>query len=63
MWQRYSSLPISCPWQIVNLGGLVSVGGVMRLDRRLSVRIDAQQYLFSSPLDLVILAGFSWLSD
>jgi hypothetical protein len=35
----------------VNLGGLVSVGGVMRLDRRLSVRIDAQQYLFSSPLD------------
>jgi hypothetical protein len=35
----------------VNLGGLASIGGVMRLDRRLSVRIDAQQYLFSSPLD------------
>jgi hypothetical protein len=35
----------------VNLGGLVSVGGVMRLDRRFSVRMDAQQYLFSSPLD------------
>jgi hypothetical protein len=39
------------PTRHVNLGGLVSVGGVMRLDRRFSVRIDAQQYLFSSPLD------------
>jgi hypothetical protein len=34
-----------------NLGGVVSVGGVMRLDRRFSVRIDAQQYLFSSTFD------------
>ena len=33
----------------VNLGGVVSFGGVMRLDQRFSVRIDAQQYLFSSP--------------
>jgi hypothetical protein len=36
--------------QQTNLGGLVSVGGVMRLDHRFSVRIDAQQYLFSSAL-------------
>ena len=34
-----------------NLGGMVSVGGVMRLDHRFSVRIDAQQYLFSSTFD------------
>jgi hypothetical protein len=34
-----------------NLGGVVSFGGVMRLDRRFSVRIDAQQYLFSSTFD------------
>jgi hypothetical protein len=37
--------------QQTNLGGVVSVGGVMRLDRRFSVRIDAQQYLFSSTFD------------
>lgn len=36
--------------QQTNLGGMVSVGGVMRLDHRFSVRIDAQQYLFSSAL-------------
>jgi hypothetical protein len=35
-------------FQQTNLGGLVSFGGVMRLDHRFSVRIDAQQYLFSS---------------
>jgi hypothetical protein len=35
----------------VNLGGLVSLGGLMRLDRRFSVRVDVQQYLFSSPLE------------
>ncbi len=34
-----------------NLGGVVSFGGVMRLDHRFSVRIDAQQYLFSSTFD------------
>ena len=34
-----------------NLGGMVSVGGVMRLDHRFSVRIDAQQYLFSRAFD------------
>jgi hypothetical protein len=34
-----------------NLGGLVSFGGVMRLDHHFSVRIDAQQYLFSSTFD------------
>ena len=34
-----------------NLGGMVSFGGVMRLDHRFSVRIDAQQYLFSSTFD------------
>jgi hypothetical protein len=37
--------------QQTNLGGVASVGGVMRLDRRFSVRIDAQQYLFSSAFD------------
>lgn len=34
-----------------NLGGMASFGGVMRLDHRFSVRIDAQQYLFSSTFD------------
>jgi hypothetical protein len=34
-----------------NLGGMVSFGGVMRIDHRFSVRIDAQQYLFSSTFD------------
>ena len=38
-------------FQQTNLGGLVSFGGVMRLDHRFSVRIDAQQYLFSSTFD------------
>ncbi|HEU4474017.1 MAG TPA: hypothetical protein VFR72_04215 [Gemmatimonadales bacterium] len=47
----------------VNLGGLVSIGGVMRLDRRLSVRIDAQQYLFSSPLDRSYAPHFGALSS
>jgi hypothetical protein len=31
-----------------NVGGLLTFGGVMRLDRQFSVRLDAQQYLFSS---------------
>lgn len=39
------------PTQQTNLGGMVSFGGVMRLDHRFSVRIDAQQYLFSSTFD------------
>ena len=39
------------PEQQTNLGGMVSFGGVMRLDHRFSVRIDAQQYLFSSAFD------------
>jgi hypothetical protein len=34
-----------------NLGGMVTLGGVMRLDHRFSVRIDAQQYLFSRAFD------------
>lgn len=34
-----------------NLGGLLTFGGVMRLDRRFSVRLDAQQYLFSGVVD------------
>lgn len=34
-----------------NLGGLLTLGGVMRLDRRFSVRVDAQQYLFSRALE------------
>lgn len=37
--------------QQMNLGGLLSFAGVMRLDHRFSVRIDAQQYLFSSTFD------------
>jgi hypothetical protein len=38
-------------FQQTNLGGMVSFAGVMRLDHRFSVRIDAQQYLFSSTFD------------
>ncbi len=34
-----------------NVGGLLTFGGVMRLDRQFSVRLDAQQYLFSSAFD------------
>jgi hypothetical protein len=39
------------PAQHTNLGGMLTFGGIMRLDRRFSVRIDAQQYLFSSTLE------------
>jgi hypothetical protein len=35
-----------------NIGGLLTFGGVMRLDRRFSLRLDAQQYLFSSAFDV-----------
>lgn len=35
-----------------NIGGLLAFGGVMRLDRRFSLRLDAQQYLFSSAFDV-----------
>jgi Outer membrane protein beta-barrel domain len=31
-----------------NLGGMLAAGAVMRLDHQFSVRLDAQQYLFSS---------------
>ena len=41
----------SSAMQQTNLGGVASLGGVMRLDHRFSVRIDAQQYLFSSTFD------------
>lgn len=34
-----------------NVGGLLTFGGVMRLDRQFSVRLDAQQYLFSSAFE------------
>jgi hypothetical protein len=34
-----------------NVGGLLTFAGVVRLDRRFSVRLDAQQYLFSSAFD------------
>jgi hypothetical protein len=34
-----------------NVGGVLAFGGVMRLDRRFSLRLDAQQYLFSSTFD------------
>ena len=34
--------------QRTNLGGLLTFGAVMRLDHQFSVRLDAQQYLFSS---------------
>jgi hypothetical protein len=37
--------------QQTNFGGLATFSGVMRLDHRFSVRIDAQQYLFSSTFD------------
>jgi hypothetical protein len=37
--------------QRTNIGGMVSVAGVMRLDHRFSVRIDAQQYLFSNTFE------------
>ena len=37
--------------QQTNLGGMLSFSGVMRLDHQFSVRIDAQQYLFSSTFD------------
>ena len=37
--------------QQTNIGGLLTFGGVMRLDRRFSVRLDAQQYLFSGSVD------------
>lgn len=43
--------PGTSAMQRTNLGGVVSAGGVMRLDHRFSVRIDAQQYLFSSTFD------------
>jgi hypothetical protein len=34
-----------------NVGGLLTFGGVMRLDRQFSVRLDAQQYFFSSTFE------------
>jgi hypothetical protein len=34
-----------------NLGGVASFGCIMRVNHRFSVRIDAQQYLFSSTFD------------
>lgn len=34
-----------------NVGGMLTLGGVLRLDRQFSVRLDAQQYLFSSAFD------------
>lgn len=37
--------------QQTNLGGLLTLGGVMRLDRRFSLRLDVQQYLFSGAFD------------
>ncbi len=37
--------------QQTNLGGMLSLVGVMRLDHRFSVRLDAQQYFFSSTFD------------
>jgi hypothetical protein len=37
--------------QRTNLGGMLSFGAVLRLDRRFSVRLDGQQYLFSSTFD------------
>jgi hypothetical protein len=39
------------PEQRTNLGGMATFGAVMRLDHRFSVRLDAQQYLFSSTFD------------
>lgn len=46
--QRGYGLPDA---QQTNVGGLLTFGGVMRLDRQFSVRLDAQQYLFSSAVD------------
>jgi hypothetical protein len=37
--------------QRTNVGGMVTFGGVMRLDHQFSLRLDAQQYLFSSTFD------------
>jgi hypothetical protein len=37
--------------QRTNVGGVLSLGGVMRLDHQFSVRLDAQQYLFSRPFE------------
>jgi hypothetical protein len=34
-----------------NLGGMLTAGAVMRLDHQFSVRLDAQQYLFSSTFE------------
>lgn len=39
------------PAQRTNLGGMLSFAGVLRLDSQFSVRLDAQQYLFSSTFD------------
>lgn len=39
------------PDRQTNIGGMLSFGGVMRLDHRFSLRLDAQQYLFSSTFD------------
>ena len=39
------------PAQHTNLGGVLSFGGVMRLDSQFSMRIDAQHYLFSRAFD------------
>ncbi len=39
------------PAQHTNLGGVLSFGGTVRLDSQFSMRIDAQQYLFSSAFD------------
>ena len=33
-----------------NIGGLANLAGVLRLDSRLSIRLDAQQYWFSAPI-------------
>jgi hypothetical protein len=39
------------PAQRTNLGGMLALGGVVRLDDRFSVRMDAQQYLFSGTFE------------
>lgn len=33
-----------------NIGGLATLAGVLRLDTRLSIRLDAQEYWFSAPI-------------
>jgi hypothetical protein len=33
-----------------NVGGLATLAGILRLDTRLSIRLDAQQYWFSAPI-------------